>query len=252
VLGRTVTGAALAAALVLAAPAGAQEPGGGTAPAYPGNTLRLEQTRPIVAGTVVTVRLAGHAEWDEPTDDTTIPYSLAIYAQNADVHPSCETSYGAQLSKAINIPTLGASEAITDWVVSETIRVNPAPPNTGIDWAIDSTPFVISPGVQNLLLCGFQRYVIDDVAWFQLPVRVQQPACTVQVRRGRKLALRCNVSGRMTLRFTRPRARARTIAATVGSRGRTTLSTRRLRRGTYRVTVAAGTLKLAHRRLRIR
>jgi hypothetical protein len=252
VLRRWTTGAAVATALLCAGPASAQEPGGGTAPAYPGNTVRLEQTMPIVSGAVVTVRLSGHAEWNEQTDDTTIPYTLAVYAQNADVHPSCEQSYGAQLGKAINIPTLGASEAITDWVVADTIRVTPAPPNSGIDWAIDSLPFVITPGVQNLLLCAYQRFIIDDVAWFQLPVRVQEPACTVQARRGRKLRLRCNVSGRMTLRFRRAGARARTITATVGSSGVTTVSTRRLRRGTYRVAVTNGALTLGGRRLRIR
>jgi hypothetical protein len=248
-----VTGAAVLLALLCAGPAGAQEPGGGTAPSYPGNTLRLEPLMPIVSGAVVKVRIAGHAEWNEPTDASTIGYTISVYAQNADVHPSCETSYSAQLGKAINIPTLGASEAITDWVVSDTIRVNPEPPNSGIDWSIDSLPFVITPGVRNLLLCAYQRYVIDDAAWYQLPVEVQEPACSVQPRRGRRLRLRCNVSGRMTLRFKRPGARARTLTATVGSSGVTTLSTRRLRRGTYRVTVTTGAVELGdRRRVRIR
>jgi len=253
VRGWTVTGAAVAAALLCAAPAGAQQPGGGTAPSYPGNTLQIAQTMPIVSGAVVTVRLSGHAEWNEPTDASTIGYTISVYAQNADVHPSCETSYSAQLGKAINIPTLGASQAITDWVVSDTIRVNPEPPNSGIDWSIDSLPFVIAPGVENLLLCGYQRYVIDDAAWFQLPVKVQEPACTVQPRSGRRLRVRCNVSGRMKLRFTRPRARARTITATVGSSGVATVSSRKLPRGTYRVTVSTAGIELADRRgLRIR
>jgi hypothetical protein len=247
VLGRTVTGVTVA--LLCAAPAYAQT--GGTAPSYPGNTLRLEQSMRMVAGTVVTVRLSGHAEWNEPTDASTIGYTVSVYAQNADVHPSCETSYSAQLGKAINLPTLGASEAITDWVVSDTIRLNPDPPSSGVDWSIDSLPFVISPGVENLLLCGYQRYVIDDAAWFQLPVKVEAPACTLQPRRGRRLRVRCNARGRMTLRFTRPRARARTITATVGESGTQTISTRRLRPGVYRVRITSGGLDLGTRRLRI-
>jgi hypothetical protein len=248
-----VTGAAVLLALLCAGPAGAQEPGGGTAPSYPGNTLRLEPLMPIVSGAVVKVRIAGHAEWNEPTDASTIGYTISVYAQNADVHPSCETSYSAQLGKAINIPTLGASEAITDWVVSGDLVVNAGPNASGVDWAIDSVPFVITPGVRNLLLCAYQRYVIDDAAWYQLPVRVQEPACSIQARRGRALRLTCNVSGHMALRFKRPGARARTITTEVGESGRATVSARRLRRGTYRVTISSAGVTLGDRRgLRIR
>jgi hypothetical protein len=182
----------------------------------------------------------------------TISYALAIYAQNADVHPSCEVSYGAQLQKSINIPTLGASETITDWVLADDLRINPSPPSTGIDWSAESLPFVITPGVRNLLLCAFQRYVTDDVAWYQLPVRVQDPSCTVQPRSGRKLRLECNVSGKMTLRFKRSGARQRTITATIGSSGTTTVSARKLRQGRYRVTVITGALELGRQRIRIR
>jgi hypothetical protein len=96
-----------------ASPAGAQSGTGGTAPAYPGNTLALAQIAPIVAGTTTKVRLSGHAQWNEPTDDLTIPYTLSIYVQNADVDPRAEPSKGAQLQKAINVATLGASETIT-------------------------------------------------------------------------------------------------------------------------------------------
>jgi hypothetical protein len=244
-------GAVVALSLGCTSTAAAQS--GGTAPLYPGNTLKLEQKGPIVSGTVVDVRMSGHAEWNEPTGVATIPYTFSIYAQNADVHPSCEVSKSAQLQKSINIPTLGASQTITDWVVDETINVNPSPPNSGIDWAIDSQPFVIAPGVRNLLLCGYQRYVVDDVAWYQLPVQVQDPRCTVRAASGRRLRLTCNVRGPMKLRFQRRGARPRTISTTVGETGRATLSTTRLRRGTYRVTVSSGNLRLGdQRRLRIR
>jgi hypothetical protein len=162
---RTAITAVLAATVLAGGGAAhAQAPGGGTAPAYPGNSLRLERDGPIVAGTVATVRMAGHAEWAGPTDETTVPYSLWIYAQNADIHPSCEASYGAQQSKAINIPALAASETLTDWVVAGDLYVNPGPPSSGLDWAGDSLPFVVTPGVSNLLLCAYQRYVVDDVA----------------------------------------------------------------------------------------
>jgi hypothetical protein len=241
---------AITAVVVVLAGAGAahaQAPGGGTAPSYPGNTLRLEADGPLVAGTVVKVRMAGHAEWAGSTDETTIPYSLWIYAQNGDVHPSCEASYGAQQSKAINLPTLGASETLTDWVLAGDLQVNPAAPASGMDWSGESLPFVITPGVRNLLLCAYQRYVIDDVAWYQLPVRVQAPRCAIE-RRGRRLRLRCNLSGRMTLRFQRRGGRSRTIAVTVGPTGRAAVPTRRLRRGTYRVRISVGTLPVGTRR----
>jgi hypothetical protein len=252
-----VTSVVVAILLTGGSAASAQQPTGGTAPAYPGNTLRLEQIRPIVAGTVVQVHMSGRAEWGEPTDDSTIPYSLWIYAQNADVHPSCEQSYGAQQEKAINIPTLGASETLTDWVLAGSIQVNPSPPHSGEDWSIESLPFVVSLGVRRLLLCAYQRYVTDDVAWYQLPVRVHPPSCRIaergSVRRGDRLRLRCNVRGRMTLRFKRRGVRARAITVTVGSNGRAFVPTDKLGAGTYRVTVSIGRLRLGtHRGLRIR
>jgi hypothetical protein len=249
-------GAALCAAIA-AVPAGAgAQAGGGTAPAYPGNTLTLERSEPIVAGTVVTVRLSGHAEWGEPTDDTTIAYDLSIYAQNADVHPTCEVSLSAQRQKAINIPNLGASETLGDFVLDGDLMVNPAPPATGVDWSGESLPFVITPGVRNLLLCGFQRYIIDDVAWFALPVRVRQPSCrllTPRVRHGRKARVKCNASGDMTARVRRRGGRPRTIAFKVGTNGTGRLPTARLRRGTHRVTIMAGGWQMgASRRLVVR
>jgi len=124
-------GVALAAVVsaFAARAAGADGGTGGTAPAYPGNTLALEQIAPIVAGTTTKVRLSGHAQWNEPTDDLTVPYTLSIYVQNADVDPHCETSKGAQLQKAINVSTLGASESITDFVLDDDFNVRPSPPN---------------------------------------------------------------------------------------------------------------------------
>jgi hypothetical protein len=106
-------------ALVLAAPAAAQEPGGGTAPAYPGNTLALEQTGTIVTGTVARVRMSGHTEWGEPTDEFTQSYSLSLFLQNADVEPNCAPSYGQQLQNGINIG-LSASSSISGWVCRTT------------------------------------------------------------------------------------------------------------------------------------
>jgi hypothetical protein len=239
---------AVAGVLVFALSAGsaaAQQPGGWTAPAYPGNTLTMTRDGPIVAGTVVTVKLAGHAEWGAPTDDTTTPYDLSLFAQNPDVVPECARSYGSQLQMGINID-LNASASISGWVMQSSLHLNPAPPATGVDWTGESLPFVIKPGLDRVLLCGFQRYVIDDAAGYQLPVRVEQPACRAargSVRRGRPLRLRCNVSGRVTVRFRGPRRRD--LPARLRTEdGSGTVATRRLARGRYRVTVWAGELRL--------
>ena len=248
----TVTALALLAAL-FPATAGAQS--GGTAPAYPGNTLTVEATAPVVAGTVMTVRLSGHAEWGEPTDETTIPFDLALYAQDADVHPTCEVSKGDQRSKSINLSGLNASAGISGFVMDGDIKVNPGPPNPGVDWATDSVPFAIRPGVRNVVFCAYQNYVIDDVAWYGLPVRVDQPSCRLReaaVRRGRRLRLACNVKGRFTLRFARRGGGARTVAVTVGDAGTARVPTARLRPGRYRVTMVVGELGLGVDRVRIR
>ena len=86
-----------------------------------------------------------------------------------------------------------------------------------------------------MLLCAYQRYIIDDVAGFQLPVRVEQPSCKAassSVRRGRKLALKCNVSGAITVRFRGPRSR--TAQGRLSTRdGSGAVSTRGLQRGRY-------------------
>jgi hypothetical protein len=234
--------------------AAAQEPGGWTAPAYPGNTMTMAQQGTIVAGTVVRVAMAGHAEWGEPTDDTTQHYDLSLFVQNADIEPACGGSYGTQLQMGINID-LNATTSISGWVMQGDIDLVPSPPATGTDWSAESLPFVIKPGLDRVLLCGFQRYIIDDVAGFQLPVRVEQPACRAQrtaVRRGRALRLECNVSGPVTVRFRG--ARRRDVRSRLSSEdGTGSVPTRRLARGRYRVTVWAGELRLGRTfRIRVR
>jgi hypothetical protein len=254
---RLAGGSTLLAAgcLLGAGAAAAQQPIGGTAPAYPGNTLKLEHASPIVAGTVVRVKLSGHAEWNEPTDVSTIPYTVSMYVQNAGVDGACSASYGQQLTKSINLP-LNAGLGISGWVVSDDITINPAIPGSGIDWSTPSVPFAVRPGVSRVLLCGYQRYIIDDVAWFQLPVRVVAPACRAvrrSVTRPGKLRLRCNVSGRLTLRLRRG-GRTRTLPVRISPQdGRGAIATRRLARGSYRVTVLAGSSRLGRPfRIRIR
>src|SRR5918998_545362 len=67
-------------------------------------TMTISHDGPIVAGTAITVKLSGHAEWNRPpTDEFETPYDLWLYAQNPDVVPQCEGSYGRQLSAGINI-----------------------------------------------------------------------------------------------------------------------------------------------------
>jgi hypothetical protein len=250
--------AALGAVLALAVGAGpvaAQEPGGWTAPAYPGNTLTMEHDGPIVAGTVARVRMSGHAEWNRPpTDEFTTPYDLYLFVQNPDVEPACAPSYGSQLQMGINLD-LNASSSISGWVMEADLHINPAPPASGIEWSGESLPFSVKPGLDRVLLCGFVRYIIDDVAGFQLPVRVEQPRCRParrSVRRGRRLALECNVSGPVTVRFRGPRTRtARSKLGTEDGTGE--VSTRGLARGRYRVTVFAGELRLGRPfRIRVR
>lgn len=255
-----VARAALIAALIAlagAAPASAQAPGGGTAPSYPGNTIKVEQLGRIVAGTTVKVRLSGHADWGGPTDESTQSYSLSLYVQNADVDQRCEPGKDSQLQKSINIPTLGASETLTDWVLNDNFYVNPGPPNPTIDWSIDSLPFIVTPGVTHALLCFYQRYIIDDVAWYQLPVTVDQPACRVgrgSVRRGSKLPITCNFFGNLTVRF-RSGSRTRRTTAKIDGRGRGRVSTAGLRPGSYRVSLSVGKMAVAvskHRTIRVR
>jgi hypothetical protein len=229
---------------------------GGTAPAYPGNTIQVQVPEPIVAATVVTVRLSGHAQWNEPeTDESTIPYSLSMYAQDAAVDGQCSTSYGAQLQKSINLPDLNASTSISGFVLDGDLNVNPAPPANTIDWAGDALPFAIKPGVDRVLLCAYQRYVIDDAAYYQLPVRVEQPACRLKpasVKRGESLMATCNFRGELRIQFKGDGGRKRTATATADERGRARVPTRKLAEGVYRVTITTTDLRVAKQRIRVR
>ena len=161
----------------------------------------------IGAGTTTKVRLSGHAQWKEPTDDLTIPYTLSIYVQNADVDPRCEPSKSAQLQ----------------------------------------------PGVSHVLLCGYQRYITDDVAEYQLPVTVAQPTCSLSrsaVRRGRALSIACNFTGSLNVRFRRG-SRARAKVVKLGATGKGRLSTASLSPGRYSVSMTSGRLavRVAKRRI---
>ena len=190
--------------------------------------------------------MSGHAEWNEPTSSTTTPYDLSLYVQNPAVVPSCATSYSAQLQMGINLD-LNASSSISGWVMQGELNINPAPPASGIDWSGESLPFSVRPGLgDRVLLCAYQRYVIDDAAGFELPVRVEQPRCEParhSVKRGRQLTLKCNVSGAVTVRFRGPQARTRKSELAT-SNGKGTVPTRGLKKGRYRVTVFAGELQL--------
>lgn len=237
-----------------AAPAGAAEPGGATAPAYPGNTLKVEAPGGrLVAGSVQTVRLSGRARWNEPGDTTA--YSLSVYVQDSEVSDSCAPWRGEQLQKSINLPGLNATASISGWVVDESLRVSPDPARQELDWAGDATPFVVRPGVRRVLVCAYQRYVIDDVASYQLPVRIEQPACRLlpgAARRGRALAVRCNVSGPIEARFTRAGQRPRTVRFRVGRSGRATVASRALAAGRWRVGFRSRGLALGGDAIRLR
>jgi hypothetical protein len=234
-----------------AAPALAQT--GATAPAYPGNTVSLTASGPLVAGRVERVKMSGHAQWkDVATSEFTIGYDLSLYVQNADVVPHCAVSYGGQLQTAINVG-LNASTSISGFVMDGDLTINPAIPDPGVDWAGESLPFSIKPGMTNVILCAYQRYIIDDAAYYELPVKVEQPACKAvrtRVKRGSKLKLKCNVSGAAKVRFSGPRTRR--VSTTVSAKnGKANVSTRSLRRGSYRVTVSWAEVKSA-KTLRIR
>ena len=182
----------------------------------------------------------------------TIGYSLSLYVQNADVDPNCAISYSAQLQKAINLSGLNASTAISGFVVSDNQSVSPTPPALGLDWSGDSLPFAVKPGLDNVILCAYQRYIIDDVAWYQLPIKVEQPSCKAErstVRRGSRLRLKCNVSGPAKVVFSGPRKR--TVSVKISPKdGRASVPTGSLRAGRYRVAVTTGELSLA-RSLRV-
>jgi hypothetical protein len=95
-----------------------------------------------------------------------------------------------------------------------------------------------------VLLCGYQSFIIDDVAWYQLPLNGQQPTCTLAhrvVRRGRALAVRCNFTGALTLRLRRGgRTRVRAVKLDAAGKGR--VSTGGLATGLYRLSIRSGAL----------
>lgn len=241
---------------LLAATAALTAAGGGTAPAYPGNTIVIARPERLVAASVQRVRLSGRAIWDEsPTSDTTTGYSLSLYVQNAAVDDHCEPSYSAQLQKSINLPGLNASTAITGFVMQDDYNVNPQPPSSTLDWSGESVPFAVKLGVPRIVLCAYQRYVIDDVAWYELPLKPQRPSCSFasgSARRGARVAVRCNVSGPIGFRFARAGARARTLRATANGNGRATLRLRGLAAGGWRVTISSNGVALGRRTLRLR
>lgn len=237
---------AAVAALGVAGSAAAQTPRGLTAPAYPGNTFALTHKGAIVAGTSVRVAMSGHAEWNRPTDAFTDPYDLYLFVQNPRVEAECAPWYGPQLQAGINVD-ISASASGSGWVMEGSLKVSPAPPASGTDWKGESVPFAVKPGLGNrVLLCAYQRNIIDDVASYQLSVPVEQPRCRPTrstVRKGRQLALRCNVSGKASVRFSGPRKR--TVSTRISTKnGRAKVSTKALRSGRYRVTVTTGGLQL--------
>lgn len=243
--GTHVHGAMLVATAVLllstAATAAAQAPRALTAPAYPGNTLQVTRADPIVAGTVVRVTLSGHAHWKDLDDPFQSGFGLWLYVQDADVDANCEPWYGGQLQKAINI-AVNATTAISGFVMSGEQEVTRDPSTQDVDWSTESAPFAVRPGVRRILVCAYQRYVIDDVASYQLALPVAQPACRPArstVRRGQRLRLECNVSGRVVVRFRG--AHSHTLAGRLSTAdGSGSVATRGLRPGRYRVTVQAG------------
>jgi hypothetical protein len=238
--------AALAVLAVLA-PAGSasaqlQSGSGLTAPAYPGNTIRIERTDPFVASTTQRVRLAGHAQWDPETFKTIPDYDLFLYVQDAAVDGTCAPWYGMQSQKAINLPGLSASASISGWVVEGDQSLSPPPGMTATDWAGDSLPFSVKLGVRRVLLCAYQRFIIDDVASYALSVPVEPPGCTLatrSIRRGSKLRVECNVSGALRARF-KGRGRVRTLSGKLSTKnGKGTIRTRLLRPGRYRVSFSS-------------
>lgn len=227
--------------------ASAQGPRGLTSPSYPGNTIVVKRDNPIVAGTVVRVQLSGHAHWNDPPGGPfDSGYGLWMYVQDAAVDPGCEPWFDGQLQKGINIP-INATTASSGWVMQGELEVqrDSDASTSDVDWATRSTPFVVRPGVHKILLCAYQRFIIDDVASYQLPVRVNQPSCRPKRRTVRRtLRLDCNVSGRVKVRFS-GRGTRRVVPARLSPKnGNGKASTRRLRPGRYRVTVRAGKMKL--------
>lgn len=240
-----VAAAATLAAAGGAGPAAADAPRALTAQAYPGNTLKVALAKPLVAGTIARVKLSGHAQWKDLNSIFHSDYGLYLYVQDAEADPSCEPWYGQQLQKAINV-RVNATTANSGFVMDGEQAVERDPATLGVDWSTDSAPFTIRPGVRKVLLCAYQRYVIDDVASYRLPAKVQQPRCRPvrsSVRRGSTLRLRCNVSGRASVRFRGERTHTLSTRLSTAN-GTGVVSTRSLRPGRYRVTVRTGDQQL--------
>ncbi len=244
-----LAGIGVATAATGAGPASAAtEPRALTAEAYPGNTLKITVDEPLVAGTIARVKLSGHAHWKDANDTFLSGYGLWLYVQDAEADAECEPWYGPQLQKSINV-AVNATAGSSGWVMGGEQEIQRDPASLDVDWGTDSAPFSVRRGVRRVLLCAYQRYVIDDVASYQLPVAVRQPSCRAvpsTVRRGRKLQLRCNVSGRAKVRFRGPASRTLSTKLS-GKDGRGSVSTRRLKPGRYRVTVHAGDQQLGGR-----
>lgn len=248
----------LAAAIVLAAPGSAnaaEKPIAITWPAYAGNTIRIAPPSggKLVAGSVQRVKLSGRAFWKR-WPDYLYGYTLGLYAQDAAVDAHCDPTYSGQRQKGINLGSLSAA-AGSGWVVDESQRVNADETRNTVDWAFDSLPFSIRPGVRNVVLCAYVRYVIDDVAFFEQPARIEQPRCRLvpsAVRRGRSISVRCNVNGTMRVKLKRAGRRARSATVRIDSNGRGRLSGRRLSAGRWTASFSSGDVKLGSDRVRVR
>ncbi|MGX6448889.1 hypothetical protein ACVU7I_12595, partial [Patulibacter sp. S7RM1-6] len=190
--------AAAALALLSAGSASAAEGEGLTAPAYPGNVLRVEAPKRLVAGVTTNVRLTGTAAWSEaPTGVGSGTYGFSLYVQDADAHGQCAATYGDQLAKVSNGLPVNATTGVSGFVMSES-PLGPTPPAATRDYALDTPPFAVRPGVRRVLLCAYQRFITDDVAVYGVAVRVAQPRCrfgAASARRGRRVLVRCSGSG---------------------------------------------------------
>ena len=254
----------VAAAFLVAAPGASAQGTGGTAPAYPGNAITLETTGPIVAGQPAKLRIGGTLNFKDQTAAGG-GYWEYISVQNAAVDARCEPSKSAQSSKFINLGDAFDANAGFGFFFDDGRTFKFPDERLSGPVADESLPFLVKPGMPEVVFCAYFQYVTDDVAWYQLPARVQQPggqepppppgagrpACTVRdarIKRGRRLRLTCrNVTGEIRVRFQRRGARTRTITVRPGSGGGASVSTRRLRRGTYRVTVLSGTTTIGRR-----
>ncbi|EHN12110.1 hypothetical protein PAI11_10130 [Patulibacter medicamentivorans] len=252
---RTTAIGATGALLLAGAPAArADGPIGATAPAYPGNTIEARVPGgSLVAGSVQRVKLAGRATWNREGDTTS--YTLGVYVQDADVEPHCSPTFGGQRQQAINLGGLNASASNSGWVVDESQQINAQEGQPAFDWSGDSLPFTVRPGVRRIVVCSYVRYVIDDVAYHELPVRIVQPRCSIvpsSVRRGRSAKVRCNVAGSITAKLTRRGAGSRTVSFRVTGKGSGQLPTRRLGSGRWSARFTAAGWKLGGDRLRVR